>query len=133
LDRGVAVAGRRVLLAACQRAAHRPSRALRELGRDERVLVRAVLRTEAAAHELTDDPDLVLRQAERLGDLLPDTPDELRRNVDVKGVSLPLADGLVRLERVVKDGLRAVGPLDDDVRLGEGPLDVAARRPARLS
>ena len=41
-------------------------------------------------------------------------------------VALPLAQGLVGLERVVEDGLRAVLGLDDDVRLGERALDVAA-------
>ncbi len=47
-------------------------------------------------------------------------------------VALPFADGLVRLERVVEDGLRAVQTLDDDVRLGESPLDVAALATPRL-
>ena len=41
-------------------------------------------------------------------------------------VALPFAERLVRLERVVEDGLRAVGALDDDVRAGQRLLDVAA-------
>ena len=40
-------------------------------------------------------------------------------------VALPFAERLVRLERVVEDGLRAVGALDDDVGAGERFLDVA--------
>ncbi len=47
-------------------------------------------------------------------------------------VALPLAERLVRLHRVVEDGLRAVRGLDDDVRLGERLLDVAALVGARL-
>ena len=47
-------------------------------------------------------------------------------------VAQPFADGLVRLERVVEDGLRPVRRLDDDVRLRERPLHVAALRAARL-
>ena len=35
-------------------------------------------------------------------------------------------DGLVRLQRVVEDALRAVLGLDDDVGLGQAALDVAA-------
>ena len=126
LDRGVAVARGGVLLAPCECAAHRPPRPLRELGSDVRVLVGAVLRAEAAAHVLADDAHLVLGQPERVGDRLADAPDVLRRDVDVEHVALPLAERLVRLERVVEDGLRAVGALDDDVGAGERFLDVAA-------
>ena len=99
---------------------------LRELGRDERVVAGAVLRPEAAAHELADDPNLVGRQAQLPGDLVPHAPDELGRDVDVEAVALPLADRLVGLHRVVEDGLGAELGLDDGIGLGEAALDVAA-------
>src|SRR5262249_14443752 len=57
LDRRVAVTGGDVLLAPRQRAANRATGAARQLGGDERVLARAVLRAEAAAHVLADDTD----------------------------------------------------------------------------
>ena len=38
----------------------------------------------------------------RLGDLVADAPDELRRDVDDELVALPVADRLVRLHRVVR-------------------------------
>ena len=69
---------------------------------------------------------------ERLGDRVAHAPDELRRDVDVEHVARPLADRLVRLHRVVEDGLRAVRRLDDDVGLRERLLDVAALVVARL-
>ena len=62
----------------------------------------AVLRAEAAAHEVADDAHLVRGQAERLGDVGADAPDELRRDVDVERVALPAADGAVRLHAVVQ-------------------------------
>jgi hypothetical protein len=45
--------------------------------------------------------------------------------MDFERVALPAADGLVRLERVVQDGLRPVLGLDDDVGLGEPAVEVA--------
>jgi hypothetical protein len=51
----------------------------------------------------------------------------------VEGVPEPLADRLMGLERVVEDGLRAVRRLDDDIRLGECALDVAALLTPRLA
>ena len=103
-----------------------PARALRELRGDERVLVRAVLRAEAAAHVLADDAHLVARHPELLGDRVADAPDVLRRDVDVERVAHPLADRLMRLHRVVQDDRRSICPFDDDVRLGERALEVAA-------
>ena len=132
LDRRVAVARGGVLVAARERAAHGPPRPLSKLGGDERVLVRPVLRAEAAAHELAHDAHLVRRHLERLGDGVAHAPDELRRDVDVEDVARPLADRLVRLHRVVEDGLRAVRRLDDDVGLRERLLDVAALVVARV-
>src|SRR5205085_5246782 len=114
------------LLATRERALDRAARALREPDRDVGVVARVVLRAEAAAHVVADDAHFVARQAERLRDLLADAPDELRRDVDDEPVALPFAHGLVRLERVVQDGLRAVCPLDDDVGLCEAAGDVAA-------
>jgi hypothetical protein len=113
-------------------SAQRPPRPPRQLGRGERVLVGAVLRAEAAAHVLADHPHLVLRQSERGGDLGPDAPDVLGRDVQMQDVADPLADGLVRLHRVVEDRLRAVGGVDHDVRLGESPVEVAALLSPRL-
>ena len=115
-----------VLLAPRERAAHGPAGPLRELGREQDVVAGAVLRAEAAAHELADDANPVLRQPERLGELAPNAPDVLRRDVDVEPVAAPLADALVRLERVVVERLGAVVGLDDGVRLGEAALEVAA-------
>ena len=66
------------------------------------------------------------RDAELLGGLRANAPDELRRGVEVEDVAFPLADRLVRLHRVVQDGLRPVLGLDHDVGLGEAALDVAA-------
>src|SRR5262245_53924144 len=107
--------------------------ALRELRCDERVVARAVLRAEAAAHELADDAHLVPREPELVGDLVPDAPDELRRDVDVERVAAPLAHGLVRLERTMEDGLRPVLGLHDDVRLGQCAVDVTALVATRLA
>ena len=97
------------------------------------VVARAVLRAEAAAHELADDAHLVRRKAEPARDLVADAEDELRRDVDVDGVAAPLAHRLMRLERAVEDGLRPVLGLDHDVRLGERAVDVAALVAARLA
>ncbi len=106
--------------------------ALRKLCGDVREVAGAVLRAEAAAHVLAHDAHLVLRQAERLGHLLAHAPDELCRDVDDERVAFPLAHRLVRLQRVVHHGLRAVRRLDDDVRLREALCDVAARVLARI-
>ena len=67
-----------------------------------------------------------------LGQLAAEAPDVLRRDVDVEAVAAPLADALVRLERVVVQRLRRVLGLDDGVRLGEALLVVAALVAARL-
>ena len=126
LDGRMPVSADQVLLAARERAADGPSGALGDLRGDERVLAGMVLRAEAAAHEVADDAHLVLRDAELLGGLRAHAPDELRRGVEVEDVAFPLADRLVRLHRVVQDGLRPVLGLDHDVGLGEAALDVAA-------
>ena len=125
LDRRVAVARRDVLLAPRERALDRAARALRELGRDRRVVAGAVLRAEAAAHGVADDAHLVRRKAEVLGHGVADAPDVLGRDVDRDAVVLPVADGLVRLHRVVQDDLCPVLGLDDDVGLRDAALEVA--------
>ena len=109
-----------------------PPRSLCQLGGDHRVVAGRALGAEAAAHEAADDAHLVLRELERLGDLVPDAPKELSRGVDDERVALPFAGGLVRLERVVQDALRAVLGLDHGVRLGDAALDVAALVIARV-
>ena len=58
-------------------------------------------------------------------ELVADVPDPLRRGVDGQPAALPLADRLVRLERVVEDRLRPVLGLDDRVGLGQPLLQVA--------
>ncbi len=131
LDGRVAVAGCLVLLAPGQRTADGPAGPPRELGGDERVVAGAVLRSEAAAHELADHTNLVGRQAQLLGDLVAHAPDELGRDVDVETVALPLADRLVGLHRVVEDGLGPELGLDDGIGFGEAALYVAALVPAR--
>src|SRR5207253_6021093 len=92
LDRQVAIARGRVLLAPRERAVHRASGALRELGRHEGVLAGVVLRAEAAAHELADDANLVARNPELLGDGASNDPDVLSRGVDVERVVDTFAD-----------------------------------------
>ena len=67
-----------------------------------------------------------------LGQLAAQPPDVLRRDVDVEALAAPLADALVRLERVVVERLRRVLGLDDCVRLGQPLLVVAALVAARL-
>jgi hypothetical protein len=133
LDRRVAVARVEILLASRQRALDWPAGALRELGGDERVVPGAVLRPEAAAHVLADHAHLVGGQTESPRDLVADPPHVLGRDVDDELVAFPVADRLVRLERVVEDGLGAVGRLDDGVGLGEAALDVAAGVRARVA
>src|SRR5262249_48287891 len=91
LNGRVAVAGGEVLRGPWERAPNGPARALRKLYRDVGVVAGAVLRAEAAAHELADDAHLVRGEAERPGDLVADAPDELRRDVDVERVAAPLA------------------------------------------
>ena len=132
LARRVAVAADDVLLAARERAAHRPPRPFRQLGCEHEVVADSVLGAEAAAHELADHPHLVLRQAEALGQVAAEPPDVLSRDVDVEAVAAPLADALVRLERVVVQRLGRVLGLDDGLRLGEAPLVVATLVAARL-
>ena len=127
LDRRVAVAGRRVLLATGQRAVNRPPGSLRKLGGDERVLARVVLRAEAAAHVLADDAHLVAGDPELLRDGVADAPDVLRRDVDVERVADPFAHGLVRLHRVVQDDRGAVRALDDDVGRARAPCSKSPR------
>ena len=133
LDRRVAVAGGEVLLAARQRAVHRPPGPAGERDRDVGVVARAVLGAEAAAHVVADHAHAVGGQLELLRDRVAHAPDELRRDVDLERLALPAADRLVGLERVVEDDLRAVLALDDHVRLGEARVDVAARVVPRLS
>ena len=132
LARGVAIAGDDVLLAPGEAAADRSASPLRELGRKEDVVADAGLGAEAAAHELADHAHLVLRQAEGLGEVAADAPDVLGRDVDVEAVASPLADALVRLERIVVERLRRVLGLDDGVGLGEPLLVVASLVAARL-
>ena len=129
---GVAVAADDVLLAARERAAHRPARPLRQLGCEEDVVADAGLGPEAAAHELADHPHFVLRQAEAFGQVAANPPDVLGRDVDVDAVAAPLAHALVRLERVVVERLRRVLGLDDDVGLSDALLVVAALVAARF-
>jgi hypothetical protein len=126
LNRRVAVAGREILFSARKRAAHRAARLAGERDRDVGVVAGVVLRAEAAAHVVADDPHPVGGQLQLLGDRRAHAPDELRRDVDLERVSLPAADRLVGLHRVVQHGLRSVLALDDHVRLGEAGLDVAA-------
>src|SRR5262249_58216979 len=121
----VPIAGRLVLLAPRERAANGSTGAARELGRNERVVVGSVLRPEAAAHVLADDPDLVAGNAELCGELVADAPDVLRRDVDVERVADPLAHGLMRLHRVVQDDRRSVCPFDADVCLAERAVVLA--------
>ena len=122
----VAVAADDVLVAPRDGATHRAAGPLRELGREQDRVVEARLRAEAAAHELADDAHLVGRHPERGRDLVADPPDPLRRDVDVERVAAPLADALVRLERVVVERLRPVLGLDDRVRRREPRVVVAA-------
>src|SRR6059058_5561667 len=68
-------------------AAHGGAGLARERDRDEGVVARGVFRAEAAAHEVADDAHLVGRQAERLGDLVANAPDVLRRGVDLERVA----------------------------------------------
>jgi hypothetical protein len=102
------------------------SRRVSALGCDERVLAGMVLRAEAAAHVQADHAHLVLGDPELLRGLGADAPDELGRGVDVEDVALPLTHRLMRLQRVVQDGLRPVLGLDHDVGFGQPALDVAA-------
>ena len=133
LDRRVPVAGREVLLAAGERAAHGTSRPPGELGGHEGVVVRAVLRAEAAAHELADDAHLVGRETELRRNLVAHAPDELGRDVDVETIAAPLANGLMCLERAVEHCLRPELGLDDEVGLRDRLVHVAALVPARLA
>src|SRR6185436_1799544 len=50
----------------------------------------------------------------------------LRRDVDRDPAVLPVADGLVRLHRVVHHDLRPVLRLDDNVGLGDPTFEIAA-------
>ena len=122
----VAVPADDVLVAARDGAARRAPGPLRELGGEQDGVVEACLRAEAAAHELADDAHLVGRQPERRREVVAGPPDPLGRDVDVERVPAPLADALVRLERVVVERLRAVLGLDDHVGHREPGLVVAA-------
>jgi hypothetical protein len=132
LNRRIAVAGCLALFPPRQRAAHGPASAARELGCDPRVVARAVLRPEAAAHELAEDAHAVGRQPELLGQLVADAPDVLRRDVHDERVAFPGADGAVGLHGAVQHRLRHVLGLDDDLRVGHSTREVAAHVRARL-
>ena len=129
LPRRVAVPADDVLVAARDRAAHGTPGPLRELGREQDGVVEAGLRAEAAAHELADDAHLVGRQPERGREVVAGSPDPLRRDVRVERVPAPLADALMRLERIVVERLRAVLGLDDGVGQCEPGLVVATLVP----
>ena len=81
---------------------------------------------EAAAHELADHAHLVLRQAQACGQVAAEAPDVLRRDVDVERVAAPLADALVRLERVVVRVWVVYSASTTASGLGEPALVVAA-------
>src|SRR3990172_10761866 len=86
------------------------------------------LAAEAAAERRRDDAHLVLGQAQGLGDFGARVEERLggRPHGDV-AERVHLREGRARLEVALVDDTRAVGALDDDVRLGEALGDVAAR------
>src|SRR5208283_3389630 len=83
------------------------------------------LRPEASAHELGDDTDLRLRDAQDLGQLVADAARALRRGVDGQRIPVPVGDEAVRLHGAVGLHLRAVRGVDHDVGVGEALARVA--------
>ena len=108
-------------------------RLLRQARREHAEVARAELGAEAAAHELGDDADLALRDAEHLGQLVAHRGGALRGRVDGEPVVAPVGHDAVRLHRAVRLHLRAVRRVDHHVGLGEAALDVADGRPARAA
>ena len=104
---------------------HRPPALPGQVGRDDRVLARAELAAEAAAHVVFNDSDVGRRDLEGPGQAVADAVDVLGRVVDDEVVALPRGDAAVRLGRVVDLEAGPVGALDDDVGLGEALFDVA--------
>ena len=101
-----------------------PAGGARQCG-DLRLEAKLTLRAEATAEVGHDDPDLVQRHAECLGDAGPDPERDLRRRPDRQVVALPVGDDRPRLDR---DGVRAVSDVpvrDDDVRVGHAGVGVA--------
>ncbi len=90
-------------------------------------VVGALLRAEAAAHELARHVHAVGIELEGPRELLPRVPDALCRDEGVQLVAEPLRDGAVRLERVMhlRRGART-RPRSIDVGLDHAGLDVAA-------
>ena len=85
------------------------------------------LQPEAAANVGRDDPDRLLAEAERLGQLLADEVRDLGRHVDVERARAgsPLREHGSRLHRQAGHAVDDEATGHDDVRVGETRLDVA--------
>ena len=102
-----------LVLVAGQREAHRPAGGPRELGCEERLDARALLRAEAAADELRDHADALARKAEPRSELAPRVEHALRRDPRREPVAVPARDRGVGLERRLDVRGRLAGQLDE--------------------
>jgi hypothetical protein len=115
-----------------EREAHRAAGRARELGREERLDARALLRAEPAADELGDDAHLLRPQPEPPCELAPRVEHPLRRDPGRERVAVPARDRGVRLERALDVGGRLARQLDPRVGGREAGVRVTAHRLARL-
>ena len=126
LHGGSAMAGGDALAAPVVDEPDGPAGDAREMGREQALDRGALLRAEAAAHELAGHVHAIGIEIEALRELAARVEDALRRDPRVQLVLRPVGDGAVGLERVVDLRRRAVLGLDDHVGLVESGLDVAA-------
>ena len=86
------IAARKMLLLAVEHQLHRRLRLPGQLRADDSLHVGPELAAEPAAHELRDDPDVRLRDVQRLGEPLARAVHRLRGDPRGQRVALPLAD-----------------------------------------
>ena len=125
------VAGRELVFLAVEHHQDGLASLLRELRGEDAVVAGAELRAEAAARELRADDDLVLRQLEDLGELVPHAERALRRGLDLERVAGPLGEHGVRLHADVRLDGRRRDDLQRAIRVREALVDVAFARGLR--
>ena len=116
-----------------QRHLHRASSRARAERREQRVGAYEQLAAEAAADVRRDQAHVLLRQPERLRQIVDAPVDHLVRRPDGELVAVPGGDRSVRLHHRVRLIGRGVGRIELDGRGSEGAGEVADRRIRRAA